>query len=284
MDLTPRPNPEQEPKPPRVSVVVVSHNQAQALERCLESIAGSDGRADYQVIVIDNGSIDGSPQLESRFPALQWIKLPKNFGLTKAWNIGWRAADSPYVLFLHADTELEPGAITRLADTLDAHSEAVAVCPLLVDAEGRPAPQLGVFPPTGEWRPADPEGDQATPVDYPRGAALMARVFYIKAIRQIDERYGQFGADADLAMQIRRAARKILLVPGARVRHQGRAAYPTIERADFLLGRAVFLGKYQGFGAGLSARLGAIFGPLFGFRLGEVKYTIPGQKLDGTQS
>src|SRR5207248_1113961 len=110
--------------------------------------------------------------------------------------------DADYVLFLHDDTEVEPGAIARLADALDANTEAVAVCPLLVDAEGRPAPQLGSFPPDGNWRPAQVSGDAPTGIEYPRGAALMARVFYIKAIRQIDERYGQFGADADLAMQI----------------------------------------------------------------------------------
>ncbi len=281
--MTPQSNQEQEKKEPRVSVVVVSRNQAASLERCLEAIEKSEGRADYQVVVVDNGSTDGSTQLEDRFPDLQWTKLPKNFGMTKAWNVGWRAADAPYVLFLHADTEVDPAAIARLAGALDASSEAVAACPLLVDEEGHPAPQLGDLPPSGQWRPANPPGDQPFAVDYPRGAALMARVFYIKAVRQIDEKYGQFGADADLAIQIRRAGRKILLVPAARVRHAGRTSYTTPERADFLLGRAVFIGKYQGFGAGIAARLGAIFGPLFGFRFGELRYTIAGQKIDGSQ-
>ncbi len=264
-------------------MVVVSHNQRDALAQCLESIDRSEGRADYQVIEIDNGSTDGSAALVDRFPAVQWTRLPKNFGLTKAWNIGWRAADAPYVLFLHADTTLEPETIRLLADALDANHEAVAVCPLLVDGEGHPVPQLGTFPPTGDWSPAVPKEEPLMRVDYPRGAALMVRVFYIKAIRQIDERYGQFGADADLAMQIRRSGRKILLVAAAHAVHQGRPAYPTLERADFLLGRAVFLGKYQGFGAGLSARLAAVFGPLCRFRLGEARYTIAGQKIDGTQ-
>jgi N-acetylglucosaminyl-diphospho-decaprenol L-rhamnosyltransferase len=282
--LTPQVNPEEEKKTPRVSVVVVCHNQSSALEVCLESIEGSEGRPDYQVIVIDNGSTDGAVQLEDRFPTLQWIKLPKNFGLTKAWNIGWRAADAPYVLFLHADTKLQPDAVRRLAEALDDHNEAVAVCPLLVDAEGQPAPQLGTFPPNGKWRPAAVTGESPFAVEYPRGAAWMVRVFYIKAIRQIDEHYGQFGADADLAMQIRRAGRKILLVPKARAYHQGRLAYPAIERADWLLGRAVFLGKYQGFGAGLSARLAAVFGPLVRFQFGVLRYTLANQKIDGTQA
>jgi GT2 family glycosyltransferase len=110
----------------------------------------------------------------------------------------------------------------------------------------------------------------------------MMRVILIKSIRQIDERYGQFGGDADLATQIRAASKKILLLPTVRVRHHSRDTYTSFERADYLLGRAVFLGKYKGFGAGLQARLGAVFGPLLGFRFGELKYTLSGQKIDGT--
>ena len=70
----------------------------------------------------------------------------------------------------------------------------------------------------------------------------------------------------------------------ARARHQGSGGYSPAERADFLLGRAVFLEKYRGFGAGLQARLSAIFGTLFSFRFGEFSRTISGQKIDGTQT
>ena len=236
-----------------------------------------------QIIVVDNGSTDGAAQLDSEFPAAQWVRLPKNFGLTKAMNIGWRAADSEYVLFLHDDTEVDPAAVMRLLQTLESTQEAGAAAPLLVDEEGQPAPQLGSLPPDGQWRPATLEGAEPKAVEYPRGAALMMRVFLIKSIRQIDEHYGQFGSDADLATQIRRGGKKILLVPSARVRHQGSPGYNAIERADFQLGRAVYIGKYQGFGAGLQARIGAVLGSLFGFRLGEFKYAIAGQKIDGTQ-
>jgi GT2 family glycosyltransferase len=111
----------------------------------------------------------------------------------------------------------------------------------------------------------------------------MMRVYVIRAVRQIDERYGQFGGDADLAVQILRASKKILLDPAARVRHHGSRAYSALERADFLLARALFLGKYLGFGAGLRARLAAVVGPLVSFHWGELRYTLSGQKIDGTQ-
>jgi hypothetical protein len=198
-------------------------------------------------------------------------------------NLGWRAADAEYVFFLHDDTEVEPGAVIHLAETLDANPNASAACPLLVDDEGQPAPQLGTLPPDGQWLAAEPSGSQPESVQYPRGAALMMRVYVIRAVRQIDERYGQFGADADLAAQILRASKKILLDPGARVRHHGSGAYSALERADFLLGRAVFMGKYLGFAAGLRARLAAMAGPLLSFRFGELRYTVAGQKIDGTQ-
>jgi len=280
--LTPQQNAEQEKRPLRVSVVVVSHNRAGLLRKCLESLERAEERETLQLVVVDNGSRDGSADLAAAFPAVQFIRLPKDFGLTKALNLGWRAADAAYVLFLHDDTEVEPAAVRLLAETLDANADAAAACPLLVDDGGKPAPQLGSLPPSGEWRPAREAGSEPAAVEYPRGAALMVRVFLIKAMRQIDERYGQFGSDADIAAQIRRAAKKILLVPAARARHQG-GTPDARERADFLLGRAVFMGKYLGFAAGLKARLASVFGPLAGFRLGELKYTLAGQKIDGTQ-
>ena len=264
-------------------MVVVSHNRKPLLENCLASLEKSEGRDTLQVIVVDNGSRDGSAGLDAQFAQVQWIRLPKDFGLTKAMNLGWRAADSELVFFLHDDTEVEPGTVVRLAETLETHPEVAAVCPLLVGENGMPAPQLGKLPPDGVWRPAEPSGSEPVVVEYPRGAALMTRVNLIKAVRQIDERFGQFGADADLAANFRRASRKVLLLPQVKVRHRGSPGYSSEERADFLLSRAAYLAKYAGFGPGLAARLGAIFGPLLGFRFGEFKNTVAGQKIDGTQ-
>jgi GT2 family glycosyltransferase len=281
--LTPQNNAEQETIKPRASVVVVSRNREELLRACLRSIEASRERERLQVIVVDNGSTDGSARVDDEFPNVQYVRLPKNFGLTKALNLGWRAADAEYVFFLHDDTRVEPDTIALLAGALDANPDAAAVCPMLVDEGGRPAPQLGELPPTGVWRPAEPVGTEPFAVQYARGAALMARVYFIKAIRQIDDRYGQFGSDADLAAEIRRASRKILLVPSARTWHYGAGEYSALEKADFLQARAVFLGKYYGFGAGFKARLASVFGPLAGFRFGELRHTLGGQKIDGTQ-
>jgi GT2 family glycosyltransferase len=263
--------------------VVVSYNRVEFLRRCLESLEKSEGRESLQIILVDNGSTDGSAQLEADFPNVRFFRLPKNFGLTKAMNIGWRAAEADYVLFLHDDTDVEPAAIARLAAVLDATPDAAAVCPLLVDEEGRPAPQLGTLPPEGRYVPAEPEGAEPMSVGYARGAAFMVRAFVIKSIRQVDERYGQFGSDADLCAHIRRGGKKILLVPDARARHAGSQDDSPIRHADFLLGRSVFMGKHMGFFAGLQARLASVLGPFFTLHWGELHYTLGGQKIDGNQ-
>ena len=107
-------------------MAVVSHNRAEMLRRCLESLEKSEERESLQLIVVDNGSTDGASELGADFPNVQFIRVPKNFGLTKALNLGWRAADAEYVFFLHDDTEVEPGVAAGLAAVLDAHPEAAA--------------------------------------------------------------------------------------------------------------------------------------------------------------
>ena len=112
------------------------------------------------------------------FPNVQFIRLPKNFGLTKALNLGWRAADAEYVFFLHDDTEVQPSTVGLLAAALDTHADAAAVCPLLVDGQGQPAAQLGNLPPTLEWRPATPGAEPVAGGIPARRGADAARVFH----------------------------------------------------------------------------------------------------------
>lgn len=262
---------------------MVSHNREALLRRCLEALEHSEDREIFQVIVVDNGSTDGSPDIEPDFPAVRFMRLPHNFGLTKALNIGIRSADADYLLLLHEDTELPPQAVRDLAATLDRRADAGAVCPLLVDQEGRPAPQIGHYPPDGVFEPAEPASEPLE-VDYACGAAFMFRSFFFKAMRMIDERYGQFGSDAELSIRVRRAGKKILILPDVRALHHGRAATSSELENDLHVGAVVFIGKHFGFTTGLKARLAAIFSALLHFRLGLMASLISGRKIDGTES
>src|SRR6185295_7783987 len=141
----------------------VSHNRQAELRRCLKALAASDTPAEMETIVVDNGSTDGSAQMEPEFPNTRFIRIPRNFGLTKAMNLGWRSAQADYVLFLHEDTEVAPDTVGKVAAQLDADNDVTAIAPMLVTANGNPAPQVGQLPPDGTWRPVFDSGQAGMP-------------------------------------------------------------------------------------------------------------------------
>ena len=290
---------QQEPPPPpiRISALVVSHNRVDWLRRAIESLECSKDREKIEILVIDNGSADGSTELESEFPNTRFIRLPRNFGLTKALNIGVRAATGEYIAFFHEDTQVAPDTLSLLASELEKQSEVGAVCPLLVTPEGPPAPQIEQLPAPGHttlnWSVADPA--QGDAVEYARGAAIMVRKFFFQAIRHIDERYGNWGSDAELCFQVLRSGKRVLLVPSTRVIHEGRVVTNSAERAllaaDFKLGMATYLSKHYGFVRGILFRIGVVLAAFAGiFAFQDLRYRFSlfihlwnGQKVDGTQ-
>ncbi len=282
MNNTPENTEQQAPEPvEHVSVVIVSCNRVDALRASLTALNAKVQNPKLHIIVVDNGSRDGSATLDSEFPAAQFIRLPQNFGLTKALNLGIRADDGAYVLFLHEDTEIHPEAVELLRAELEQHSETGAACPLLVDEAGNPVGQIRELPlpanPDPPFRPGKPGEVPAV-----SGAAIMVRRFLLNALRKIDECYGNSGSDAELSMQVRRANKKIVIVDGVTAVHRPEVKDERAEfAADRQLGTAAFLGKYHGFPAKLKYLLGAIFGALFTFKLARVRYLVSGQKIDG---
>ncbi len=298
--------------PPQVSVLIVSHNSAAALRRCLAALEQSAERDKFEVLVIDNASRDESPQLDTEFPNATFLRLPRHFGLVKALNIGMRTAKGEFFLFLAAEAEVLADTVPTLAVRLAAAPEAVAVCPRVATPEGQPRPRLFQLPTPdavaslarrGAWvesAPPELEGE-SVPVTFPSMAALMVRSYFLKGLRYIDERYGQAWADAEIAFQIRRAGRKMLLCPGVRVvlhpAEQGPAdsSVQALLSADWALGAATFAGKHYGFLNGLKVRVLAVLHALAqalwavlrfsdaGYHFSRLNFLVSGQKLDGTQ-
>ncbi len=266
----------------RISIVIVSRNRAALLRQSLEALG-----TEHQVIVVDNGSSDGTAALESDFPAVRFIRLPKNFGLTKAMNIGLRSAEGEFVLFLHDDARLPGDAVTELASVLESHPEIGIVAPLLVDTYGNAVPQVSDLPspsvPYPQCRAVSAAADEDVPCA--SGAALMLRGFFLKAMRHIDEHYGNYGSAPDLCAQAtRRAGKTVRIIKSVRAVH---AESPTpassVSTADREIGTAVFLGKFYGAAAGWKFRIASACGSVFGFRWGIAKNLLSGQKIDGTQ-
>ncbi len=240
----------------------------------------------HRIIVVDNGSDDGAASLDKEFPAVRYSRLPKNFGLTKALNIGLRSVDGEYILCLHDDARISAEGVSQLADFLESHPEVGAVCPLLTDVSGNPVPQVRALPTPADPDPAlslPPEGDEVA-VACVSGAAIMFRAFFLRALRHVDERYGTYGGSIELCAQIRRAAKKIAILRSVTAIHESLPS-PVAQSAldgDRAAGTAAFLGKHHGFASGMIYRLKTALGALFTFRFSVLAGVLSGQKLDGT--
>jgi glycosyltransferase involved in cell wall biosynthesis len=281
--------PVEAPVEPRVAAILVSHNQAAALRRAIEALEKSHHRDRLEIIVVDCASDDESRELDSEYENITLLRLPHNMGATRAMNIGTRTSKAEILFFLSPDVEVAPDTVTNLADRLENQNDTGAVAPLLADSGGHATSRgqsiedaLAGNP--GQAIAADAE---CVEVGYAGREALMIRKQFLKGMNYFDERFGHFGADLDLAMQMQNAQRKIAIYPSIRVTVHP-APDPNADdplfSADRILGTAAFLGKHQGFLRGLTYRIGATLKALGGMRFKELAAVASGQKLDGSQS
>lgn len=266
---------------PRISVVIVSYNRVDQLRGNLQALG-----ADHQVVVVDNGSWDGAENLGAEFPHIRFSRLPKNFGLTKALNIGLRAAEGEYILCLHDDVRITGEAVARLADFLELRADVGGVCPLLTDVSGNPIPQTRALPTPSNPDPAlrlPGEGEESS-VECVSGAALMFRSFFLRALRHVDERYGTYGSAIEICAQLRRAAKKVVILHSVTAIHENAPSPvpPGALAGDRAAGTAVFLGKHHGFVSALIYRLKTALGALVTLRFSVLAGVVSGQKIDGT--
>lgn len=283
--------PVEEPLGLRVSAILIALNQMEPLRKAVAALEKSTGRERLEILVVDLGSQDGCAQIDSEFPGVVMLRLPHNFGATKAMNIGIRTAKADLIFYLSPDVEVAPDTVAKLADKLEEDTDAAAVCPLLVDEAGKTVSRIYRLPTAesfkGEMSPVSLDLEkERLDVEYPRRDAVLVRKQFVKGMNYFDERFGEFWADADLAAQIRRGLKKIRLYPSIRAVRRGDTS-PSAEKgllaADRAGGAAAFIGKYFGFFAGLGFRMVAALKALGRFDLKQFIALASGAKVDGSQ-
>src|SRR5436190_8672549 len=128
----------QAPAAPKISVIIQAYNSAPALRRCLTALEESTARKQMEIIVVDAGSQDESPRLDTEFTEITFQRMPRHFGATKALNIGARTAAGEYIFYVSTETEVQADTATKLAQHLDQDESAAAVCPALMTPDGEP--------------------------------------------------------------------------------------------------------------------------------------------------
>ena len=241
-------------------VVVVTHNAVPWIERCLDSVRGEE------VVVVDNGSSDGTVEVvREQLPEARVLEQ-ENVGLAAGWNRGIRHTGGRYVLILNADAWLTEGSLCRLVAFADEHPEAAIVGPRLLNPDGSLQRSVRGFPTL--WRLATeyfflrklaPRSqalnafyaggfahDEVREAEFLMGACMLVRRQAIDQVGPLDEAFFLFSEETDWAYRFREAGWKVLFFPGAECVHVGGASHGGSMFRENLRGHLRFLSKHRG--------------------------------------
>ncbi len=235
-----------------VAVVIVSWNSARFLRECLGSLRGLS-RPPAEVVVVDNGSVDGTSDLLRReFPEVDLIECRANLGFCRANNIGIAVTTSPFVLVLNSDTRLAPDFLERLLPAFEDPRVGMAAGKLLrfdgrtLDSAGQELGRSRQPQDRGYWRPDQGQFDRDEEVFGVCAAAALYRRAMIDEIADtggavFDEAFFAFYEDLDLAWRARRRGWKaVYRYRAVGLHHRGGSAEgPTLlRRFAAILGRS----------------------------------------------
>lgn len=224
----------------RLTIIVVNWNTVSLLRDCLDSLLGQEMGVTHEIIVVDNASADGSPQMvAATFPSVRLIRNHENLGFAKANNQAIKEAKGDYILLLNSDTVVPDNRIfPEWLSFMDNHPEAGASGCRLIKADGAHwvgdagfKPSLGsifsysfflskLFPGSfkGLFLNYHVEA-AAAEVDWVSGAAFLVRRDILPEVGLLDENVFMYAEDVEWGCRIRSRGYKIFYLPGPVIVH-----------------------------------------------------------------
>jgi N-acetylglucosaminyl-diphospho-decaprenol L-rhamnosyltransferase len=225
-----------------LTIIIVTWNSMADISRCLDSIQNAGTTGNVRTVVVDNRSSDGTPDAVARgFPFVHLVRNSGNTGFAAANNQALRSAESRYMLLLNPDTEVDPGAIDALIRFMDAHPQAWAAGPALLNGDRTPQ-RTGVKFPTlwnlavetlfldrlfpmsrlfGSHRELYADPTAARQVDYLQGSCLIVKKEAVERIGGLDEGFFMYFEETDWCFRMKEAGGEIWYTPDASVIHFG---------------------------------------------------------------
>jgi GT2 family glycosyltransferase len=226
----------------KLSIVIICWNDWKVIENCLRSIFEGTHKIDFEVIVSDNGSTDGSiKRIREQFPAVRLLENGENLGFSRGNNAGIRAARGEYVLILNPDTIIHDGALDRWIGFAVRHPEAGGFgCRVLNpdgshQSSGRPFPTVWrkliaalYLRPLGYvsrafisdtypgWK-----GDAERKVDWQSGCCVMFRANLLNQLGGFDEQFFYQFEEVDLCYRLWKLGYPLLFTPEVSITHLG---------------------------------------------------------------
>lgn len=216
----------------KIYIVVLNWNGFSDTKECLDSLKRID-YTNYEIIVVDNGSTDGSAQkIEKDFPFVSLIKNKENLGFSKGNNIGIRKAmkyDTDYILLLNNDVIVDPKFLSELVRGAETDPKIGMANPkiyyydrpnVIWYAGARFNNIIGSSPHIG-WKEED-EGqfDNKREPERLTGACMLIKKCVIKDVGYLNEDYFAIVEDSEFSIRVKRAGYKLLFVPESIIWHK----------------------------------------------------------------
>jgi GT2 family glycosyltransferase len=250
---------------PDVSIIIVNWNTREDLLCCLASVGEEVRGVTGEVIVVDNGSGDGSAEAVRRaHPQVIVIENEGNLGFARATNQGLRRMKGRYALLLNPDTRLKAGAVERLVSFMDSRMEAGVAGGQLLNGDGSRQNSIANLPTLATellnkslLRRLFPDRYPGKELRFPGpievesviGACMLVRRAAMDAVGLLDEGYFLFLEETDWCCRMRLGGWKVFHVPDAELYHlQGRSAESSIAMAkvEYCRSRYRYFRKHYG--------------------------------------
>jgi GT2 family glycosyltransferase len=250
-----------------LSIVIVNWNTRELLRSCLDSVYQTVSGIPFEVLVVDNHSVDGSPEMvASCFPQVELIRNNENVGFARANNQAIRMSHGRFVLLLNSDAVLLPGTACRMLAVMDEQPRVGVVGAQLLNPDGTFQGSYADFPSLrGElllatklaaivFGPSYPNyparrSQQDQLADWVSGACLMVRRAAIDQVGLLDEDYFMYTEETDWCYRMKRAGWLVYYCAAARVVHwasQSSKRVPERRRGMVYRSKWLFMRKHRG--------------------------------------
>jgi N-acetylglucosaminyl-diphospho-decaprenol L-rhamnosyltransferase len=253
-----------------LSYCVVNTNGGPLLARCLDAIERTaPADVDYEVLVLDNASDDGSADAAHGRHRVRLIELERRTGKAANDSTLLQAASGRFCLLLNEDAELCDGAADALLDALRRDPQAAAAGAQLLAPDGTPQPCAWRFPTIAtalagavflhRIATVQSGGDSVREVDWMQSSALLVRREAAAQVGWLDPEFFVYSDETDFQKRLHDAGWRVLYVPQARAVHHEQlstdAAAAARRITEFHRGRDRYVRKHEGAAAALVVRL-----------------------------
>lgn len=253
---------------PEISAILISYHGLKFLPECLTTLVADLDNLSYELIIVDNGSTDGSVEfVKKHYPNARLIANSENLGFAPAVNQGLKAASGDYLYILNQDLRFREGTTKTLLERLKSDSSIGLIGPKFVGFSGGTQKSARSFPSYRHvfyramlldrlfprhrefagWRMGWFDHETEMEVDQPMGALMLLPRTVVDKIGLMDEKFWLLFNDVDYCRRLKSAGYKLLYYPAAVVEHHvggstGKIPYRLKMISHFALFR--YLAKY----------------------------------------